>query len=284
MKEPWSRWLGSGARDSEDSRSGIQVRQIAPGDIDMNPYQPRTQFDDERLEELAVTLQTHGMIQPIIVRRIGSRFQLVAGERRLRAALRVGMREVPAIVREMNDTEAASVALVENLQRENLTAIEEAAAYQQLIELHHLTQESLAQRLGKGQSTIANKVRLLNLEPDVQDAIRRRTITERHARALLPLPTELQLQILAEIGEKGMSVRETEARVAALTQVAVMQPRRIRKTLYSRDMRLAVNTIRESVQLVGRTGISVETSEKDEGDWYVFTIRVRKARARKDSG
>jgi ParB family chromosome partitioning protein len=283
MKEPWSRWLASAARDSDAPRPRIQVRQIEPGDIDRNPNQPRTQFDEEGLEELAATLRTHGMIQPIVVRRAGSRFQLVAGERRLRAALKIGMREVPAIVRDMNDAEAASVALIENLQRESLTAIEEAAAYQQLIELHHLTQESLAQRLGKGQSTIANKMRLLNLERDVQDAIRNRMITERHARALLSLPAVLQRQVVAEIIEKKMTVKDTEARVTTLMR-ASERPRRIRRALYARDMRLAINTIRESISLVGRAGLDVDTSEQDEGDCYIFTIRVRKKGVRSDSG
>ena len=145
----------------------IPIDKIVP-----NRYQPRTVFDEEKIEELSRTIHTHGVIQPIVVRRLDEeRYEIIAGERRYRAIKKLNWTEVPAIVRDLNDKETASIALIENLQREELTAIEEALAYQQLLDLHHLTQEALAQRLGKGQSTVANKLRLLKLPEYVQDAI-----------------------------------------------------------------------------------------------------------------
>src|SRR5690625_2164981 len=147
---------GQGSNELEDVVQ-LNVNQIVP-----NAFQPRTQFDDEKIKELAQTLQTHGMIQPIVVRRKDEeQFEVIAGERRLRAAKLLGWQNISAIIRNMSDTETASVALIENIQREELSVIEEAKAYAQLIELHSLTQEALAQRLGKSQSTIANRIRLL---------------------------------------------------------------------------------------------------------------------------
>lgn len=183
MKEQLSKFFGFTDRSS----STDEVKHIPVNNIIPSPYQPRTVFDDERIDELCQTIRTHGVIQPIVVRVRNNTFELIAGERRLRAVKKLGMDTIPAIIREFNDSQAASIALIENLQREGLTAIEEASAYQQLMEMHHLTQESLAQRLGKSQSTIANKIRLLNLSEPVKQALMDRSITERHARALLSL-------------------------------------------------------------------------------------------------
>jgi len=253
----------------------LSVRQILP-----NRYQPRLEFDDAKLDELAQTIRTHGVIQPIVVRRVGDAYELVAGERRWRAAQRVGLDYIPAIVRTLSEAQAASVALIENLQREGLTAIEEAVAYQQLIELHHLTQESLAQRLGKGQSTVANKLRLLHLHEEVQSAIRRRTITERHARALLPLPTALQERVLQEIVSKDWNVRQTEERVAnLLVQPAVASSRRVGRGVISRDARLAVNTIKQSLLLIQKSGFQVSSQVVESSDCVEFIIRIPKQRA-----
>ena len=150
-----------------------EVKQIRVSSIIPNRYQPRTVFNEAKIEELALTIHTHGIIQPIVVRPTeGEEYELIAGERRWRAVQSLGWDTVPAIVKHFNDTETASVALIENLQREELTAVEEALAYAKLIELHNLTQEALAQRLGKGQSTIANKLRLLKLPVEIQEAIK----------------------------------------------------------------------------------------------------------------
>ena len=279
MKEQLSRFFGLNERDDSGAPGQEEVRQIPIDAIVSSPYQPRTIFDDERIEELAQTIRTHGMIQPIVVRMTGETYELIAGERRWRACQKIGMTTVPAIVRELNDAQAASIALIENLQREGLTAIEEAVAYAQLLELHGLTQESLAQRLGKGQSTIANKLRLLNLPQAVQEALMARKISERHARALLALhDEELQLKVMQEIIDKELNVKQTELRIKTLldAQEPVKKPRKIS---FSRDIRLAVNTIRQSLDMIVQSGISCEKEESDHEDYYQFVIRVPKTKS-----
>jgi ParB family chromosome partitioning protein len=168
------------------------------------------------------------------------------------------------------------VALIENLQREELTAVEEALAYAKLIELHNLTQEALAQRLGKGQSTIANKLRLLKLPVEIQEAIKQKLITERHARALIPLKNqEKQLQVLAEIIEKQLNVKQTEDRVVKLLEKQVKKPKAKRKA-FSKDTRIAMNTIRQSLTMVSDSGISLNTEEEEFDEYFQFTIKIPK--------
>src|SRR5690625_3526063 len=166
--------------DDKEQVVELNISQIVP-----NEYQPRVKFEEEKITELAQTLKTHGLIQPIVVRKKSEDlFEIIAGERRYRAAKSLNWETIPAIIKEMTDTETASIALIENIQRENLSVIEEANAYVQLIRMHELTQEALAQRLGKSQSTIANRIRLLSLPEEVQEAIMNKKISERHARAL----------------------------------------------------------------------------------------------------
>jgi ParB family chromosome partitioning protein len=278
VKDQFSRMLGfTDKTDSEEIRQ-IPIDQIVP-----NPYQPRTVFDDEKIDELCQTIRTHGLIQPIVVRVRNNQYELIAGERRLRASKKLGMERIPAIVKEFNDTQTASIALIENLQREGLTAIEEAMAYQKLIDLHNLTQESLAQRLGKGQSTIANKLRLLHLPQPVQDALMARTITERHARALIPLKeADIQLKVLQEIIDRDWNVKQTETRVKQLLDAADKQPvekeNKPKWKAFSRDARIAINTVRQSIDMVIQTGLPVETNEEDHDEYYQFTIRIPKRR------
>ncbi len=277
MKEPWGRWLGSVARDGDAAPPGAVVERIAVERIHANPYQPRGEFDDAKLRELSETIRLHGVIQPIVVRQVGVGYELVAGERRWRAVQLLGLPDIPAIVRVLSDEQAASLALIENLQRENLTAIEEAAAYQRLLEIHRMTQESLAQSLGRSQSTVANKLRLLSLADAVQEAVRKREISERHARALLQVDVETQLALLREVREKDMTVKEIEARVMALRGARKGKPR-IRKSVVARDVRFAVNTIRESVRLARETGLTLVVEERDGENYVEFVIRVQKER------
>ncbi len=203
---------------------------------------------------------------------------MIAGERRWRAVKSLGWTTIPAIVRVMNDAQTASAALIENLQREGLTPIEEAVAYQQLLQLHGLTQESLAQRLGKGQSTIANKLRLLNLPEAVQQGLLARKITERHARALLALPSEeLQVKLYEECVERGWNVKQMEERVKSLlVKMQSGEKPRPRRRGLSRDVRLAVNTIRQSLEMIQQSGLVVDCKENDDEDYYEFVIRVPK--------
>lgn len=277
---PLSKWFGKQRSDwPEETDTVEEVKEIPVEQIVPNRYQPRTVFDDERIEELSQTIRTHGVIQPIVVRELESgQYELIAGERRWRAVKKLNLPTIPAIVRSMNDTQAASVALIENLQREGLTAIEEAYAYQQLLQLHGLTQESLAQRLGKGQSTIANKLRLLQLPPAVHDAIMKRQISERHARALLSLPSaELQEKVLAEILQHEWNVKQTEQRVKQLVEQEAGKPSsRRRRTLYSKDVRLALNTIRQSLKMITGSGMQIEVKEEEHDEYVQFMIRIPK--------
>lgn len=210
MKHPFSRFFGFGEKEEQQlemetpSNNNEEIRKISISDIVPNRFQPRTVFNDDKIAELAQTIHTHGIIQPIVVRAYGQgKYEIIAGERRFRAMQKLGWVLAPAIIKDFTDTETASVALIENLQREELTPIEEALAYGKLLELHSLTQEALAQRLGIGQSTVANKLRLLKLPQEVQDALLQKQITERHARSLIPLKSpEKQLKLLLEIIEK----------------------------------------------------------------------------------
>ncbi|MBU8905765.1 nucleoid occlusion protein [Desertibacillus haloalkaliphilus] len=279
MKQPFSRLFGFGEKgenDEVDNSENEEVKQISVKDIVPNRFQPRTVFDEERIDELAQTIKTHGVIQPIVVREREGKFELIAGERRWRAVSRLGWDKVPAIIKEFNDSQTASIALIENLQREGLTAIEEAVAYAKLIEIHGLTQESLAQRLGKGQSTIANKLRLLHLPEAVQEAILERTISERHARALISLKEEKsQERLLKEIIESNLNVKQTEERVKKLLQGTTPKKKPKIKS-YSKDTRIAMNTIRQSVDMVAKSGLSIDTDEEENEEFYQFTIRIPK--------
>ena len=272
MKESLTKLFGFG-----DRHPGEEIKMVRTEDIVPGPCQPRTLFDDDRLDELCQSIRTHGVIQPIVVRVRNNKYEIVAGERRYRAVKKLNLPTIPVIVRELNDAQAASVALIENLQREGLTAIEEAAAYQRLMELHDLTQESLAQRLGKSQSTIANKIRLLQLSEPVKQAMLERKITERHARALLALNNpDDQLKVLGEIIAKDLTVKQTEARIASMLNKPAPAEGKKRRISFPRDIRLAVNTIRQSVDMVASSGVRIETDERLLDDCYEFVIRIPK--------
>lgn len=289
MKHPFSRFFGLGEKEAEqvvvdeikdeiieEEKHREEVKKILIQDIVPNRFQPRTVFSNEKIEELALTIRTHGIIQPIVVREIDGKFEIIAGERRFRAVQTLGWDDIPAIVKDFNDTETASVALIENLQREELSSIEEAVAYAKLLELHNLTQEALAQRLGKGQSTIANKLRLLKLPQDVQDALLQKVITERHARALIPLKDpELQTKLLTEIIERQLNVKQTEDRVVKLLEKNNVKPKPKRKA-FSRDTRIAMNTIRQSLTMVADSGVKLNTEEEEFEEYIQFTIKIPK--------
>ncbi|WAA12290.1 nucleoid occlusion protein [Fervidibacillus halotolerans] len=287
MKHPLSRLLGIDVKESAEKEKTDQkqdqekevVTQIPISRIRPNRYQPRTVFDEEKINELAKTIHTHGIIQPIVVRNIDDNlYEIIAGERRFRAVKNLGWDTVPAIIRNMNDKEMASMALIENLQREELSPIEEAVAYQKLLGIHGLTQEALAQRLGKGQSTIANKLRLLKLPEKVQEALLNKEITERHARALIPLKdANKQQKVLNEIIEKNLNVKQTEKRVEVL--LSSEQKQKPKRISLSRDLRIAINTIRQSLVMVNKSGIQVDSTEEEKEDFYQITIRIPKKKS-----
>lgn len=195
-----------------------EVFELAIGDIMPNRFQPREVFDDESINELAQSIKEHGVIQPIIVRKIGDKYEIVAGERRFRASQAAGKQTIPALIRNIDDKESAKIALLENLQRKNLTAIEEAKTYQTILKLDNLTQEELAKNLGKSQSAIANKLRLLNLDPVVQQALLNGQISERHARSLLNIDDkEKQKEELNKIIMNRMTVKQLDDEISLIT-------------------------------------------------------------------
>ena len=203
---------------SKDKKTGIALVEVKS--IEINPFQPRNEFDENALAELASSIETFGLIQPITLRRLdGEKFQLISGERRLRAAKMAGLKQLPAYVRQANDQEMIEMALVENIQRSDLNAIEVAISYQRLVDECQLTHESLSERVGKNRSTITNYIRLLKLPPPLQKALKLDRISMGHARALLGLETqEAQLVALEEILRKDLSVRATERLVKQFGQ------------------------------------------------------------------
>lgn len=280
---PFNRIFGIGDKGNsepvEPEYNPDEVIQLPVEKIQPNRFQPRTIFKEEKIKELAQTIHTHGMIQPIVVRKLDEEnFELIAGERRWRAIQTLGWENVSAIIREMSDAETASVALIENLQREELTVIEEALAYAKLLELHSLTQEALAQRLGKNQSTIANKLRLLKLPEEVQQALMNKDITERHARALIKLKDiEKQLEVLQAILEQDLNVKQTEERIAKMNEPKKETKRKRPKLKgINKDIRIAMNTIRQSLTMVSDTGVEVESDEEELDDYYQITIKIPK--------
>jgi len=221
MEAPKRKGLGRGfgalipqAPAPRAAERSVPVDQIAP-----NPWQPRIHFDGAKLEEMAQSIREHGIVEPLVVRPRETGFELIAGERRLRAARLAGLEAVPAVVREMNDREALEVTLIENLQREDLSALEEAAAYLQLVEEFGATQEEVARRVGRSRPAVANTIRLLQLPEAVREEMRTGRLSAGHARALLALDSPVEQTALARDAIKlGLSVRQLEARIRARMQ------------------------------------------------------------------
>lgn len=270
------RWFGS------NSVPGEQVISIPLEEIEVNPYQPRRQFDEGKLQELADSITQMGVIQPIIVRRLGNVFELIAGERRWRAAKIAKLQTIPAVVKEYTDREVAQAALIENLQREDLNPLEEAVAFQQLIAEFDIRQEELALRLGKSQSTIANKIRLLGLALPVRNLLAAGKLNERQARALLRVKDEvMQLQLAELVISQGLNVKQTEEVIeqhlsgASAAEVAATARKPLRKFV-PKDVRIFLNTIRDATRLMKEAGIKADVSEEEEGEWLTVTVRIAK--------
>jgi ParB family chromosome partitioning protein len=256
----------------------IPLEKIRP-----NPYQPRRNFENGALEELCGSIKEYGVIQPINVRKTpgsGNQYELVAGERRLRASIMAGLKEIPAIIIDVNEDDLAILALIENLQREDLSYMEEAEGYQNLIRDHGLTQEELAQKIGKSQSTIANKIRLLKLPPMVKKMLADHHLTERHARALLKLHDEqMQLKILQKVCEKELNVKKTEDLVQKVLDKYVdpsMYENGKRLTRSIKDIRIFVNTIRQAIDVMKKSGVNAKAAQIDRGEFVEFIVRIPK--------
>ena len=255
----------------QDQIQEIPLKQIIP-----NTYQPRRQFDDVQLNELAQSIQVNGLLQPIIVRlNDDQKYEIIAGERRFRAVELLNWEKIPAIVRDYSNQESAALALIENLQREDLNPIEEAQAYQQLEQMEQLPQKDLARKLGKSQSYVANKLRLLKLAQPVQQAIITGTISQRHGRALLNLSAKQQEEVLAKIIKRKLTVKATEKLVQQLQQPQTSATGKIR-ALKSKNAKLSINTIRKSVSLAQQNGAQFNYQEIDTDQQYQMIITVKK--------
>lgn len=268
-------------RNSDGAKGSKRLVEVNVASIHPNPYQPRATFDEESIAELAQSIQQVGLLQPLLVRKVDDGYELVAGERRLRAITSLGMEKVACIVQQdIEDESSAMMALIENLQREDLHYLEEAQCYQKLLETYGLTQEELANRLGKSQSSIANKLRLLKLSDEVKAAMTEKRLSERHARALLKLTDDKQrLDAVERIAEKGLSVKETEQMVEKTLNKAYDEKQdgakpRPKLMRIVRDYRLFMNTINQAVNQLRESGMTVEVEQSDRADGVDIKISV----------
>lgn len=275
-----------GPNDAEDmDNQGESVVRIPTSAVYPGAYQPRRRFAEEDLAELAASIKVHGVIQPVVVRPGAGGYELVVGERRWRAARMVGLTEIPAVVRPMPDHEAALVALVENVQRENLHFLEEAEGYQRLLTDFGITQEELARRVGKSQPSIANKLRLLRLPQDVKELISREMISERHARSLLRLPrADKQREVLHEVVSKGLTVKDTEllvdhclAEIHEAAPVAHGKDNRKFLRIY-KDMRIFLNAFRQAVAALQASGVEADMTQEESDEHLEIRVRISKTK------
>ena len=262
----------------------VQVLYVPLSKIVPNPYQPRKEFESEALSELADSIRQYGVLQPLLVAPgPDNNYILIAGERRLRASTMAGMGSVPVIVSEYTTQQIAEIALIENLQRKDLHYLEEAEGYEKLVNTFHLTQESMAGRVGKKQSTIANKLRLLKLSPSVRNTLHESDLTERHARALLKLENEeTQKTVLKKIIKDHLNVKQTEALVdKTLKQEGKLNKKKPRIVIVN-DVRIYLNSIKNIMDAVKNSGIPSFMEQEMDGDDVVVTLRIKNVKKRKD--
>ncbi|AIS53587.1 stage 0 sporulation protein J [Thermoanaerobacter kivui] len=238
------------------------VETIKISDIQPNQYQPRKHFNEETLKELADSIKEHGVIQPIIVRKINSSYQIVAGERRWRAAKIAGLSEIPAIIKDFDDRQVMEIALIENLQREDLDPIDEAKAYKSLMEQFNLTQEEISKRVGKSRSAIANSIRLLNLDERVQNMLSKGDITIGHAKVILSLTNKnLQYEVANKIVLEGLNVRDTEKLIKNLSETN----RKVSKRNERKSTNVHLKEIEENLCSLLGTKVKISHKSKNKG-------------------
>lgn len=283
--------LFSFSRHHDEVPKNKQVQEIELSKITPNRFQPRKSFSEDSIQELAQTLQKDGLLQPIVVREIDNtddeQYEIIAGERRFRAAESLGWQKIPAIVNNMGDDQAASLALIENLQREDLNPIDEAHAYTNLMQLNHLSQTELAKEMGKSQSYVANKIRLLKLSPKVQSYLVSGELSARHGRALASLSEKDQSRVLDEILANNLNAKETEAIVRDVDgyfaqknkEAAHKEKTEKRKRVLNRmpkDLKVQINTIKKAIKLAKDSGIKVKVKENNDPDDYRITIELKR--------
>ena len=256
------------------------ILRLSVADIRPNPAQPRRFFDEAALRELAESIRRHGILQPLTVRRAEGGWELVAGERRLRAARMAGLETVPCIRRDAGDSDAALLALVENLQRQDLHYFEEAAAIAAYLRESGVTQEEAAARLGRSPSALANKLRLLRLSPACRRYLAQQGLTERHARALLRLEgEEAQLAALRHIGERGLNVAASEEYIDVLLQKRPREDPPRRPVYVIKDVRLFLNSVNRGMETIRRAGVNARYDKQDSEEEITITIQIPKRKA-----
>ncbi len=250
-----------------------KYQELPLAQITANSHQPRTIFDDDALWQLAASIKENGLLQPITVRKTDKKqYQIIAGERRFRACQLLQMEKIPAIVMEMDDVRSAQLALIENIQREDLSPLLESKAYQDLLNLTGLTQSALAKKLGKSQASVANKLRLLNLSPEVIEALENREISERHGRALLSLPDEKQNKALNQIVQRNLTVKQTEAYVQSLQP----KPKKKKMKCYGVSPQLIIRSFKETYQKCRTLTDKVDLKQSEDDEAYIMTITIKK--------
>ena len=263
-------------KTSSKNKANCQI-QLLPHEIILpNPNQPRVRFDYNELEGLAVSVRTNGMLQPINVRkRSDGKYELISGERRLRAARMVGMNKIPCVVMDVSDEQSALFAIIENVQRQNLDFFEEAVAIERLMTEYGLSQEEMSRKLGKAQSTLSNKLRLLRLPEELRDKITYASLTERHARALLTLPdNSTRGRVLDIIIERHLTVTESERLINDVLRRKKTKNRPQMRAY--KDMRIFINTLNHAVDVIRKAGIEADTAKSETDEYFEYVIRISK--------
>lgn len=254
----------------------IDIVFISMDKICANPGQPRKHFKDEALEELSGSIKEYGVLQPILLRDDGKNYSIIAGERRFRAAQMAGLDKIPAIIKNMDSKEVALIALVENVQREDLNFLEEARAYKKLMDDFGLTQNEIAEKMNKKQSTISNKIRLLTLPDDIQESILENKLTERHARALLKLSDENdRKQVIARVVQNNLNVKQTEKLIEEIQQKKEVALRKKNKINYI-SYKIYLNTLRKAFGQIKEMEKNASFKQEDKGDYLEVTIVLPK--------
>lgn len=243
----------------------LPIEKIVP-----NRHQPRLSFNDESLLELALSIKENGLIQPIVVRPVDDHYEIIAGERRYRAMMSIGYTAVPVVLSEANDSKSATLALIENIQREDLNVVEEAIALKEILKTQNLTQKELAIQIGKSQSSIANKIRLLELPENVLGALATKTITERHARAMIGMDVEKTNDVLDKVIKDKLNVKQTE------TLIDKPKKRKPMTKGFSQNIQIGINTIKQAVGMVEKLGMSIDQKVDETEDEVIVTITFKK--------